>query len=494
MTKLFQEVRFLPYCLLACLIVIASCTDKETLTPSETEDLSLQFDSFVFEQKNNPQLTADVVFDIQDGQLNGSLKHYFYKATPTFTTNAQSVSINEVPQISGNTEVDFSKKVTYTLTSASGTARSYTVQISWDNMLANFNITTNGRVPVNSKMEYVAAQIEIDGQQQFNDFVSTGQIRGRGNTTWTFPKKPFKIKLDDEEEILGLAAERDWVLLANYLDGTHMMNAVGMKTAQLLGMPFSNTVIPVEVTLNDDYLGLYMLTEQIEVKKNRVDVGKDGILLNLDTNFDESFQFASAKYRLPVTIKFPKEPSRERVNEIKQTWQDFEDLVAADDFPNNDYLEHIDANSIANYFITYMLTGNEEINHPKSTYLFKTEDGKFHLGPVWDFDWGFAYEGSLQHFSSFDRPLFWTPPRIGTTFFSRFLEDPEIRQLIKENWATFESNDLPELLRYIDDYAFIIRAARARDWKEWQRGNGNFDVEAVSLKNWLSNRGRWMQG
>lgn len=492
MHRLFTQSNLLSSYLLLIGLSILSCTKNEPLTTTEMVDDTLVFETFVFEEKHNPGLTKDRMFEIKDQTISGELKHYYYQAIPTFTSNAQSVEINEVPQVSGSSSVDFRKGVTYTLKSATGAIKRYTINIVWDNKLPQVNISTDGRVPINSKSVYVNTQITIDGQSKYSDFTGTAQIRGRGNSTWTFPKKPFKIKLDTDAEILGLAAEKDWILLANYLDGSHLLNAVGMKIGQFLNMPFTNNIIPVEVTLNGTYLGCYVLTEQIEVKSNRVDVGKDGILLNLDTNFDEPYQFQSANYRLPVTIKYPKEVNSKTFAAIKEEFETLEALVASPDFPNNDYLDHLDGNSVANYLIVYMLTGNEEINHPKSTYLHKTSTGKFTMGPIWDFDWAFAFEGSFEYFSSFDRPLFWAPPAKGTQFFSKLLEDPKIRLLLKENWATFQVNQLPELLRYIDEYAFIIQGARNRDFVEWDRGNSNFNVEVTNLKNWLSDRGRYM--
>ena len=492
MSRLLTKNNAFYFFLVIAIISLLNCAKNEALTLTEQEDDSLFFESFVFEQKNNPNLKEDAVFDIQANVLNGRLKHYYFNAIPTFTTNAQSVEINEVQQVSGSSSVDFRKGVTYTLKSATGTSKNYTVSVVWDNKLPQVSITTDGRVGINSKTDFVPTQITIDGQSRYNDYTGRAQIRGRGNTTWTFPKKSYKFKLDEDAEILGLKAEKDWVLLANFLDGTHLLNAVGMKIGQLLEMLYTNTIIPVEVTLNGEFLGAFMLTEQIEVKKNRVNVGKDGLLLNLDTNFDEPYQFQSASYRLPVTIKYPKEIDANKKTEIKQEFEALEALIADTNFPNNDYLDYLDATSVAQYLIVYMLTGNEEINHPKSTYIHKTNGGKYTMGPIWDFDWAFAFEGSLVHFSSFDRPLFWTPPAKGTKFFSKLLEDPAIKALLKTEWATFQANQLPELLRYIDEYAFIIRGARTRDFGKWAQGKNNYDVEVANLKNWLSNRGRWM--
>lgn len=362
------------------------------------------------------------------------------------------------------------------------------------NPLAHITISTDGRQSINSKQEYVSTQITIDGHTAFEDFSGRGQIRGRGNSTWTYPKKPFKIKLDEEASLLGMAAERDWILIANYLDNTHLLNAVGFKVGQLLDMPFTNHAVPVEVTLNGKYLGAYILTEQIEVKKNRVDVGKEGLLLNLDTNFDELWQFQSEGYQLPVTVKYPKEMNDLLLASIKEEFETLEAMVLSTDFPSTPYLEYLDATSIVNYLIVYMLTLNEEINHPKSTYIYKTKTGKYTMGPVWDFDWGFGYEKTFKHLEGRSRPLFWSSPRKGTRFFSRFLKDPVIQTLLKESWANFESEQLSELLNYIDEYAADIKDARARDLEVWPQEHEDFATEVTNLKSWLQDRASYMTG
>src|SRR5690606_14498507 len=221
----------------------------------------------------------------------------------------------------------------------------------------------------------------------------------RGNSTWGMPKKPYRLKLDNKASLLGLSAEKDWILLANYLDGTLMLNAVASKTAQLLEMPYTNTMIPVDVTLNGEYMGNYMFTEHKEVEKNRIDVTNGGILLELDTYFDEAWQFKSEHYELPVMIQYPEledylfeEATIER-DRIMADFQILEDAVFDESFPNNNYLDYIDANALVNYLIVYNLTRNVEINHPKSTYLHKQKDGKYMMGPIWDFDWAFDYNG-----------------------------------------------------------------------------------------------------
>jgi hypothetical protein len=487
MIKLFHSKSLRPYFII-CLLFFASCNTNESIP--DAKDNSLIIESFVFEKNNNPELKEDIVFTIKDDIVSGELKSYFFKSTPTFSSNASEVQINGALQLSGENVVDFREPVIYTLKSASGEVKEYKVKINWNTILAQINIKTNSGESITSKDKYLESTVIFDGQEKYSDLSVNGKIKGRGNSTWSFPKKPYKIKLDSKEPIFGLEPEKDWVLLANYLDGTHLLNAVGMKIGQLLEMPFTNTIIPVEVTVNNEYFGLYMLTEQVEVKPNRVDVDDAGILLNLDTNFDEEWQFKSTAFDLPVTLKYPEPDDVNGLNIIKDQFDALEELIASSDFPNNNYLDYIDANSIVNYLIVYTLTDNEEINHPKSTYIHKTSIGKFTMGPIWDFDWGFGYEGSFLHFNRYDNPLFWASPSKGTRFFSKFLKDPKIKALMKENWVNFQANKFADLLTYIDEYAFIIQGAKARDFKVWAVTGS----EVATLKSWLENRSTYMTG
>ena len=92
-------------------------------------------------------------------------------------------------------------------------------------------------------------------------------MKGRGNSTWGYPKKPYRLKLNKKAEICGLGKAKNYVLLANHLDPTLMLNSVAFKIGRLLELPFTNHAIPVDVVLNGIYKGSYLLTEQIEVKR-----------------------------------------------------------------------------------------------------------------------------------------------------------------------------------------------------------------------------------
>lgn len=239
-------------------------------------------------------------------------------------------------------------------------------------------------------------------------------------------------------------------------------------------------------------MGNYMFTEQVEVASNRVAV-ENGLLLELDQYFDEPWEFKSKNYELPVMIKYPELVAATELDPIKTAFNEMEDAVAATHFPNNNYTDLIDTGSVANYFIVSLLTDNEELNHPKSTYMHRVQNGKFAMGPIWDFDWAFSYEGSGTYFTAYNQPLFWTGrPEQGTNFFSRFFKDPAFVTLCKQKWAAFKANQLSVLLQYADNYANQIESSRNADYQIWKTGSGNFRADAGSLHNWLQNRANFI--
>jgi hypothetical protein len=186
-------------------------------------------------------------------------------------------------------------------------------------------------------------------------------------------------------------------------------------------------------------------------------------------------------------VKDPGLDSETELDLIESEWNNFELLVANEDFPNNNYLDYIDIESIAKYFIVNMLTSNEEINHPKSTYIHKELGGKYTMGPIWDFDWAYGFESTGQHFVNPNIGLFWLNSNSsGTTFFERLiLTDSKIKLLIKDYWSNFLNNHLKDLMAYIDEQTFIMKGAKKRNLKLWNR---SLVTDENVMKQWIENR------
>lgn len=97
-------------------------------------------------------------------------------------------------------------------------------------------------------------------------------IQGRGNSTWGMPKQPFKIKLAEKHEVLGMPAKRNWVFLANYADKSLLRNALAMKTSEISGMDWTPRYRIAEVWINGQYQGVYNIFEKKEVAAHKVDI------------------------------------------------------------------------------------------------------------------------------------------------------------------------------------------------------------------------------
>ncbi len=357
--------------------------------------------------------------------------------------------------------------------------------------VATLRVETENEAPIISKTTYISANISIESQGKIS--TEKIRIRGRGNTTWTYPKKPYKLEFDKKNNFLGLPAEKEWVLLANYLDGSLMLNSMAMKVGELLKMPYTNHVIPVDLWINEQYQGSYILTEQIEVNENRIAIGENGILLSLDQVIEPTDQsFISPIYKLPVIIKNPKKLSPTQLSGIKTEFNALETAISDINFPNNNYEQIFDIDALSNYLLVYMLTCNEEINHPKSTYIYKAPNGKYTMGPIWDFDWAFSYEERQKYYTNPERALFWDRKSSGEVFFKRIYSDPKIKKLLSQKWQQFKINSYPILMKFLEDYATEIERSRNEDHKKWKRGNSNFDLEKESLRNWFIKRGQYL--
>lgn len=136
-------------------------------------------------------------------------------------------------------------------------------------------IDTND-VAIESKEDYVDATMTIQGNAAYDSDTTTLydgviEIRGRGNTTWEKPKKPYKIKLDEKTDVFGMGENKHWVLLANYLDESLMRNTLTYDLSGSMGMNQMSTVW-VDVVMNGEYAGNYQFCEQIRVDEERVDI------------------------------------------------------------------------------------------------------------------------------------------------------------------------------------------------------------------------------
>lgn len=447
--------------------------------------------AFRFLKKNNAFLTADVSSFIGEESIIPLVTFSQSELIPTFTTNAVKVLVGEVEQKSGMTKNDFSSPVVYQFIMRNGETFQYTVKAEFLlSAIPELTITTTDPsiAEIPSKDYYLEGTLAVNGRGGYEDYTGKTEVKGRGNSTWGYPKKPYRLKLNKKAEICGLGKAKNYVLLANHLDPTLMLNSVAFKIGRLLELPFTNHAIPVDVVLNGIYKGSYLLTEQIEVKENRVDLDENNsVMWELDSYWDDEPKFKSTAFNLPVMVKDP-DLTTEQFEYWKKDFNAFTTQFAKEPLEGNSYVDMIDIESVAKFLITFNLVHNMEINHPKSVFLHKEGNGKYVMGPIWDFDWAYDYEGTSNHFGRYNTPLFSSSMNgVGTAFFQRFLQDSRVKAIYKRTWQDFKNNKLDALLQYVDDYAVMLKPSVERNSELWENTR-SFDTKVKELKTWLRNR------
>ena len=170
------------------------------------------------------------------------------------------------------TEDDLMKWITVTVKSGSD---SQELKMFFSTLPVVYINTENG-APIVSKETYIDATLTIQGNETYNTgttklYNGATEIRGRGNSTWSQPKKPYRLKLDKKTDLLGMGKSKHWVLLANYLDESLQRNTLAYNLSGAMGMEQMETVF-VDVVLNGDFVGNYQLCENIRVDPTRVDI------------------------------------------------------------------------------------------------------------------------------------------------------------------------------------------------------------------------------
>lgn len=371
-------------------------------------------------------------------------------------------------------------------------------------------LTTDGGERVESNTTYVPCFFALNGDGSYSNRSADAGIRQRGNSSrlW-YDKKPYRLKLDSKQKMLGMGKAKSWVLLANYRDVTDLMNTFVFECGRWLGMPSTNHTRYVEVFLNGDYIGLYQLTEQIQQGKNRVDIDdQGGILLALDLDDGPDLSpkatdnFWSDVYDLPVCVKYPDDDllTPTRKDSVRQEFATLESAIKSRDFTLVDSL--MDVRSFIHYLQLQELVENVELVSPRSVYIYKEAAGKWVMGPLWDFDAGYDFDWANMYtghnyFSNYRELVLGSDPanhygcydRNIPYFFTDLFGCREFVQLYKDEWTAISdsliSRNWAIMERYLDG---LRQGAIQRDMERWPIAGKHFETEVASMKKWLTNR------
>jgi spore coat protein CotH len=372
------------------------------------------------------------------------------------------------------------------------TLRGYLDTARLDTDLPVITITTHSGKPVTSKEEFITANIEIsDPDNSGNNLKGEIEIRGRGNTTWNTPKKPYRIRFPGKTSLFGYEKARNWVLLANYQDSTLLTNTIAFELGRRFDLAFTPHVTHVEVIVNGRYEGSYTVTEQVQIGPGRVNINKDeGFLVELDTYYDEEPKFRTPLLDLPVMIKHPEDVEESGYDFVKQAVNDLEAALFSADFPNTNYRDLIDLDNFIDYIMINEIIRNVDIQLPHSVFLYRDQDSRIRLGPLWDFDYGFDYDGEKHAYFNNSTGMFYNTAfrgGAGKTFFDRFFEDPAFRKAYKERWNAMYP-EIAGMEAFFDQMAAHLENSYEANGAVWWWFKRNYHKEIARLKEWWRNR------
>lgn len=383
----------------------------------------------------------------------------------------------------------------------------YKVDVNWltdiQNAVPRIDIDIDGGQFVTSKDYYLNAKFRITGYGIYENFEDSVKIKGRGNSSWSYSKKPYRLKFAEKVKPFGLTKGKSWVLLANAQIGSLMANAIAMKIGQMAGAEYTNHIVPVELYMNGQYMGSYMFTEKVGLANNSVDVDEDtGYLLELDSNSDDEYKFYSKSYNLPVFVKEPDlyDSSTPNAEARKRTIpEQFNELCNAL-YQGEEIDNMADMGTLANFILANDLALNQEMGHPKSIFMFKEDENnsgaKYKFGPIWDFDWGFGYENGNNYCYSGTTSNLLNSGMSGKSGY-RFFEDLMNLESFKKHyykaWVEFiNNNSIDELLDYIDHYYTFAKSSFENNLYAPANAYGFTENDKNRHKEWIKERANFI--
>lgn len=360
---------------------------------------------------------------------------------------------------------------------------------------------------------------DSDGTAYEEDYYGeTDQLKGRGNTTWGWNKKPYAVKLGEKAGWLGMPKHKRWALLANSIDKSLIRNRLAFEIgARCDGLEWTPRNRFVEVVMNGKHQGSYLLVEQIKTDKNRVPVpsGNDaldpakgggpsadpsqmGFLMEIDRYWG-SMSFEAPEFWWP-SKRYSGNGTTTNYNADVVSWASWQSyrtnyydgrlkfnfgLKDPDDGalfntsslqfgyirdyvleteksvlqPPHD-LSRLDVDSFIDYWLVFELTMNQEPNNPGSCYMYKKpayDGGKLFAGPIWDFDYGtfnVDFTDSGLYPNKSNNFL-----NLNTLWYVGLFENASFRNAVKARWSALKPNlDMDEFIE--QNRAYIKKTAQ----------------------------------
>ena len=362
------------------------------------------------------------------------------------------------------------------------------------------NIITEDGGGITSKTEYKSCTVSLANTEKEYCFENvSARLRGRGNSSWTFAKKSFRLKFDKKRSMFGSDYKaKDWVFISNYGDKSLLRNAIAYDMSkQFPAIAFTSVHIFIDVYLDGQYAGIYLMCDQMEVGNGRVDIGKDfdpnpaktGYFIELDSwaknerRKDIDYVTISRDYDRCYAMNSPDtdDPAYDPNVHMAYMKQYLEEcLKALSDCDWNRICELIDVNSFADTYIVQEMFSNKDCFW-LSFFLYKKPEGKLYAGPVWDFDLssgnvcdeygkGVYDAGPAQDIQSVGG--LWIATK--NTWYRRLLRNDEFKEMVRNRLVEYRPAIMSVIANTVTDgtnpnsYYSMYGKAMERNFERWK--------------------------
>lgn len=369
------------------------------------------------------------------------------------------------------------------------------------------------------------------GSDAFNNFIGNIAIEIRGSSSQSFPKKSYGFELQDDSgeginsTLLDMPSEEDWILYAPYSDKTLIRNVLTFTLGASLGH-YTPRCRFVELFIDNQYQGVYVLMEKIKRDKNRVDIAKlkpdedieGGYIIKIDKTTGsggEGWHSEYYNYYNAGKTYFQYEyPKQEDINSVQKEYIHhyihlFEKALQDKNFDEaNGFSELADEQSFIDFFIMNEVAKNID-GYRLSTFMYKDKGGLLNVGPLWDFNlaYGNANYYNGESYSGFQYLADLGEETKTVPFWWRFLlENDGFKSKVKSRWDELRSEKFSdERIEFIaDSLVGVLEQAQNRNFEKWPVIGQyvwpnafigkSYSAEVTWMKNWLGNRLNWLDG
>ncbi len=306
-------------------------------------------------------------------------------------------------------------------------------------------------------------------------------IKGRGNTTWErSDKKPYRIKLDEPVDLLGAHASKHYVLLSEAaLPYAMITTVIGFEISRRMHMHYTPQVKPVELVLNGDYRGIYLLTEQVRVEPGRIEVApwprnnswnnRGGWLLEVDGW--NTYQRVNINSRMgvniPVEYHYPKTLDAWQRRYITDRLEMIDRAICTPDKSSTDWERLVDIDALAKFYIVNELMDNcEAFSGSCWMSLGAADTAKLKFGPVWDFGSAFSHlytDNPVPECFIYDN----VPSYCSPLWLKELARFPRFQQCVRKHYRQFKQSQGDRLDAFIDGFVHQVEGACASEARRW---------------------------